>query len=51
MQPVILSIGAALAALDSDVLDTQTFELRNYLPFVNEIDFKKLPKMTKEEEE
>ena len=33
VQPVILGLGAILAAFDSDVLDTQSIELKFMSPF------------------
>ena len=44
VQPVILSLGAVLSAIDLDGFDIQTIELRNLLPFIN-----KQEKITKEE--
>ena len=38
VQPVILSLGAVLGAIDLDVLDVQTIELKNLLPFINKQD-------------
>ena len=35
-QPVILSIGAILAAIDLDVLDIQPIEWKNWLKFEKE---------------
>ena len=35
VQPVILSLGAVLSAIDLDVLDVQTIGLKNWLPFIN----------------
>ena len=37
VQPVILSLGAILAAIDLDVLDLQPFELKIKLPFINKL--------------
>ena len=34
-QPVILSLGAIWTALDSDVLDTKSIELKKLLPLYN----------------
>ena len=35
VQPVILSLGAVLSAIDLDMLDVQTIELKSWLPFIN----------------
>ena len=35
VQPVILSLGAVLSAIDLDLLDVQTIEFKNWLPFIN----------------
>ena len=46
VQPLILSLGAVLGALDLDVLDNvQPFDLRNFLPFINKQE-KTRPKST-----
>ena len=38
LNPVILSLGAVLGAIDKDVLDIQAIEWRNLLPFINKYD-------------
>ena len=38
VQPVILSLGAVLSAIDQDVLDVQSIEWKSLLPFINFID-------------
>ena len=41
VQPVILSLGAVLTSIDSDLadmLDVQTIEWKKYLPFINKQD-------------
>ena len=35
VQPVILSLGAVLSAVDLDVLDVQLTGIKNWLPFIN----------------
>ena len=35
VQPLILSLGAILGAIDLDVLDLSSIELKNLLPFIN----------------
>ena len=35
IQPFILSLGAILGAIDSDVLEVDSIKWRNFLPFVN----------------
>ena len=34
-RPVILSIGTIFAAMNQDVLDTQSFEWKNLIPFAS----------------
>ena len=41
VQPVILSLGAVLTAIDLDVLEGQHFKLKNFLPFINKQDTEK----------
>ena len=38
VQPVILSLGTVLAALDLDVLDVQPIKWKNFLPFTNKME-------------
>ena len=38
VQPVILSLGAVLSAIDKDVLDIEQIQWKNWLPFINKIE-------------
>ena len=38
VQPVILSLGAVMGALDRDVLDVQSIEWKGWMPFINKKD-------------
>ena len=35
VQPVILSLGAVLSAIDHDILDVQSIEWKSLLPFIS----------------
>ena len=38
VQPIILSLGAVLSAVDLDVLDVQLNGIKSWLPFINKQD-------------
>ena len=38
VQPLVLGFGAILTALNQDVLDVESIELKGWLPFVNKLE-------------